>query len=88
MLYMDRDSAPDEQEQFEAYQQVLLAAGDKPIIFRTMDIGGDKSIPLNIPQKRTRSSAIARYVFTRNLLACSVLNCGRFCALPVSATPS
>ncbi len=43
MLYMDRDSAPDEQEQFEAYQQVLLAAGDKPIIFRTMDIGGDKA---------------------------------------------
>lgn len=40
------------------------------------------------PRKRTRSSAIARYVFTRNLLACSVLNCGRFCALPVSATPS
>ena len=52
MLYMDRDSAPDEQEQFEAYQQVLLAAGDKPIIFRTMDIGGDKSIPyLNIPRR-------------------------------------
>ena len=52
MLYMDRDSAPDEQEQFEAYQQVLLAAGDKPIILRTMDIGGDKSIPyLNIPQE-------------------------------------
>lgn len=89
MLYMDRDSAPDEQEQFEAYQQVLLAAGDKPIIFRTMDIGGDKSIPyLNIPRKRTRSSAIARYVFTRNLLACSALNYGRFCALPVLATPS
>ncbi len=85
MLYMDRDSAPDEQEQFEAYQQVLLAAGDKPIIFRTMDIGGDKSIPyLNIPRKRTRSSAIARYVFTRNLLACSALNCGPFCAPPVS----
>ncbi|MFP1453728.1 putative PEP-binding protein [Escherichia coli] len=39
MLYMDRDSAPDEQERFEASRQVLLAAGDKPIIFRTMDIG-------------------------------------------------
>lgn len=52
MLFMDRDSAPDEQEQFEAYQQVLLAAGDKPVIFRTMDIGGDKNIPyLNIPQE-------------------------------------
>lgn len=52
MLFMDRDSAPDEQEQFEAYQQVLQAAEDKPIIFRTMDIGGDKSIRyLNIPQE-------------------------------------
>nr|WP_318382800.1 phosphoenolpyruvate--protein phosphotransferase [uncultured Enterobacter sp.] len=52
MLFMDRDSAPDEQEQFEAYQQVLLAAGGKPVIFRTMDIGGDKHIPwLNIPQE-------------------------------------
>lgn len=50
MLYMDRDSAPDEQEQFEAYQQVLLSAQGKPVIFRTMDIGGDKQIPyLNIP---------------------------------------
>lgn len=52
MLFMDRDSAPDEQEQFEAYQQVLMAAGDRPVIFRTMDIGGDKNIRyLNIPQE-------------------------------------
>ncbi len=52
MLYMDRESAPDEQEQFEAYQQVLLSAEGKPVIFRTMDIGGDKQIPyLNIPQE-------------------------------------
>ncbi|MDI7059414.1 hypothetical protein QMO37_32260, partial [Pseudomonas aeruginosa] len=52
MLYMDRNSAPDEQEQFEAYQQVLLAAGDKPFIFRTMDIGGGKSMPyLNVSQE-------------------------------------
>lgn len=52
MLFMDRDSAPDEQEQFEAYQQVLLAAGEKPVIFRTMDIGGDKHIRyLYIPQE-------------------------------------
>ncbi len=52
MLFMDRDSAPDEQEQFEAYQQVLLAAGEKSVIFRTMDIGGDKNIRyLNIPQE-------------------------------------
>ncbi|MBB1200203.1 phosphoenolpyruvate--protein phosphotransferase [Enterobacteriaceae bacterium 89] len=52
MLYMDRQTPPDEQEQFEAYQQVLLAAGDKPVIFRTMDIGGDKQLNyLNIPEE-------------------------------------
>lgn len=52
MLYMDRDAAPDEQEQFEAYQQVLLSAEGKPVIFRTMDIGGDKQIPyLSLPQE-------------------------------------
>ncbi len=52
MLYMDRDSAPDEQEQFEAYQQVLLDAGSRPVIFRTMDIGGDKKISyLNIGEE-------------------------------------
>lgn len=52
MLYMDRQTPPDEQEQFEAYQQVLMAAGDKPVIFRTMDIGGDKQLNyLNIPQE-------------------------------------
>ena len=52
MLFMDRDSAPDEQEQFEAYQQVLVSAGEQPVIFRTMDIGGDKPIPyLPIPHE-------------------------------------
>ncbi len=52
MLFMDRDKAPDEQEQFEAYQQVLMNAGNHPVIFRTMDIGGDKKISyLNIPQE-------------------------------------
>lgn len=52
MLFMDRDEAPDEQEQFEAYQQVLMNAGERPVIFRTMDIGGDKRISyLNIPQE-------------------------------------
>lgn len=78
MLYMDRDSAPDEQEQFEAYQQVLLSAQGKPVIFRTMDIGGDKQIPyLNIPGKKTRSSAIVPFVFIPNLPISSAPNCAR-----------
>ncbi|OEE68364.1 phosphoenolpyruvate--protein phosphotransferase [Enterovibrio norvegicus FF-33] len=44
MLFMDRSTAPDEQEQFDAYKQVLEAAGDKAVIIRTMDIGGDKPL--------------------------------------------
>ncbi len=43
-LYMDRSSAPSEEEQYQAYTKVLKAMGDKPVIIRTMDIGGDKAV--------------------------------------------
>lgn len=50
MLYLDRTSPPDEAEQYEVYQRVLEAAGGKPVIIRTMDVGGDKPLPyLNLP---------------------------------------
>ncbi|MFL7011343.1 phosphoenolpyruvate--protein phosphotransferase [Enterovibrio norvegicus] len=52
MLFMDRSTAPDEQEQFDAYKEVLEAAGDKAVIIRTMDIGGDKPLDyLNLPHE-------------------------------------
>ena len=45
-LYMDKeDSFPTEEEQFEAYKKVLEAMNGKPVIIRTLDIGGDKELP-------------------------------------------
>ncbi|MBO8162026.1 MAG: phosphoenolpyruvate--protein phosphotransferase [Thermosipho sp. (in: Bacteria)] len=51
-LYMDRDSMPSEEEQFEAYKQVAQKMGGKPVIIRTLDIGGDKKLPyLQLPEE-------------------------------------
>lgn len=51
-LYMDRPSFPTEDEQFEAYKIVLETMGNRPVIIRTLDIGGDKNLPyLTIPEE-------------------------------------
>ncbi|MED1947698.1 MULTISPECIES: phosphoenolpyruvate--protein phosphotransferase [Brevibacillus] len=51
-LFMDRSTLPDEAEQFAAYKHVAVAFGDKPVIIRTLDVGGDKHLPaLALPQE-------------------------------------
>ncbi|MGJ0625929.1 phosphoenolpyruvate-protein phosphotransferase PtsI [Xenorhabdus bovienii] len=51
-LFMDRDTLPTEDEQFEAYKAVAEAVGNQAIIIRTMDIGGDKDLPyMNLPKE-------------------------------------
>ena len=51
-LYMDRDSAPTEEEQFAAYKTVLEKANGKQVVIRTLDIGGDKVLPyLPLPEE-------------------------------------
>jgi len=51
-LFMDRSSAPAEDEQYEAYAKVLKRMQGKPVIIRTLDIGGDKKIAyLNLPKE-------------------------------------
>ena len=50
MLFVDRDVAPAEEEQFEIYREAARTAGGRPVIIRTADIGGDKSVPhLQLP---------------------------------------
>ena len=51
-LFMNRESAPDEEEQFEVYRTVVSAMKGKPVIIRTLDIGGDKMITyLDLPHE-------------------------------------
>lgn len=53
LLFMGRDALPTEQEQFEFYKTVAQKAKGKPVIVRTLDIGGDKQLPyFNIPAEQ------------------------------------
>ncbi|RGW13730.1 phosphoenolpyruvate--protein phosphotransferase [Enterococcus asini] len=51
-LYMDSPDFPTEEDQFEAYKAVLEGMDGKPVVVRTMDIGGDKELPyLQLPHE-------------------------------------
>ncbi|MFP7295943.1 phosphoenolpyruvate--protein phosphotransferase [Neobacillus niacini] len=51
-LYMGRDQLPTEEEQFDAYKAVLEGMNGKPVVVRTLDIGGDKELPyLQLPKE-------------------------------------
>ncbi|WP_184545576.1 phosphoenolpyruvate--protein phosphotransferase [Mucilaginibacter sp. FT3.2] len=53
LLFMGRDAFPSEDEQFEFYKAVALKAKGKPVIVRTLDIGGDKPLPyFNLPAEQ------------------------------------
>jgi phosphotransferase system enzyme I (PtsI) len=51
-LYMGRDQLPTEDEQFEAYKEVIESMEGKRVVVRTLDVGGDKELPyLNLPDE-------------------------------------
>ena len=52
-LYMQSgDRLPTEEEQFEAYKKLLVCAGEKPVVLRTLDIGGDKELAcMDLPKE-------------------------------------
>ncbi len=43
-LYLERATAPSEEEQLEAYNAVLNVMGERPVVVRTLDVGGDKQL--------------------------------------------
>jgi len=51
-LYLDRDSLPSEERQFEVYKKAVLSVAPKPVVFRTVDLGGDKfASAIPVPQE-------------------------------------
>jgi len=51
-VYMNRSKAPTEDEQYQIYKDIVEGMDGKPIIFRTMDIGGDKEVAyMNMPKE-------------------------------------
>jgi phosphotransferase system enzyme I (PtsI) len=51
-LYMSSSTLPDEDTQFEVYKKTLMAYGDRPVTLRTLDVGGDKTLPcLPLPKE-------------------------------------
>lgn len=51
-LYMNKTKAPSEEDQFEVYKEAAIRLKGKPLIIRTLDVGGDKSVPyLDLPKE-------------------------------------
>ena len=56
-LFMNRATAPSEEEQFKAYQRIVTRLG-KPIVIRTLDVGGDKQMAFNYAKKKSSESPL------------------------------
>ena len=56
-LFMNREQAPNEAEQFREYKRIAISVG-KPVVIRTLDIGGDKQLDFNYPNKQSSESPL------------------------------
>ena len=61
-LYMQTDSLPSEDEQFVAYRDILQKLAPRPVVMRTLDIGGDKSLPYQVAGQTQNSFLGARAI--------------------------
>lgn len=67
-LFLERNSAPDEEEQYRVYRDMTEAMAGRTLIIRTLDIGGDKKVPyLHLPQEENPFLGVrgARLLLTR-----------------------
>jgi len=58
-LFLDRLDAPEEEEQFAAYQEIAEVMADRPLIVRTLDVGGDKPLAY-LPQKEEQNPFLGK----------------------------
>ena len=87
LQFMIAPTMPRTGEQLALYRAVLDAAGDKPVTFRTLDIGGDKVLPyMRDRGRRTRRSAGARSASASTGPACCAARCARCCGPPAGAS--
>ncbi|MBL4674452.1 MAG: phosphoenolpyruvate--protein phosphotransferase [Arenicella sp.] len=56
-LFMNREQAPNEAEQFREYKRIAISVA-KPVVIRTLDIGGDKQLDFNYPNKQSSESPL------------------------------
>lgn len=72
-LFLDRQDAPGEDEQAVIYRSIAAALGDRPLIVRTFDIGGDKPVPY-LPMPREDNPALGRRGVRLNLARSDLLD--------------
>lgn len=56
-LFMNRSQAPNEAEQYREYKRIAISVG-KPVVIRTLDIGGDKQLDFSYPNKQSSESPL------------------------------
>ena len=87
LLFLASHRLPTEEQQYEAFREVMQAAGDRPVVIRTVDLGADKLAPgMALSTTTTRSWVCARCVTACCTWTCSRPTCARSCAPPPTGT--
>ena len=82
LQFMVSATLPRLEQQTQMYRAVVAEAGQKPVVFRTLDVGGDKvaALPAPAARRRTRRSAGAPSASGSTGPACCAPRCARCCA--------